>query len=80
MGAAIGMSIKCWGMVWQDLKGDKPVSSRAFNSLFEKLKSSYWIFVHNVEERRNVDITGVNCELYKYKTNVRDRVRHNSLA
>jgi hypothetical protein len=80
MGAAIGMSIKCWGMVWQDLKEDKPVSSRALNPLFEKLKSSYSIFGYNVEGRRNADITGVNCELYKYKTNVRDRVRHNSLA
>jgi hypothetical protein len=80
MGPAIGMSIKCWGMVWQDLKENKPVSSPALNSLFEKLKSPYWIFVHSVEGRRNADITGMNCELYKYMTNVRDRVRHNLLA
>jgi hypothetical protein len=45
-----------------------------------EIESSYWIFIRNVEGRRNADIIGVNCESYKYKTNVRDRIRSNSLA
>jgi hypothetical protein len=39
-----------------------PVSSRALNSLSEKLKSSYWVFIHNVERQRNAELVQDKCQ------------------
>jgi hypothetical protein len=41
---------------------DNPVSSRALNSLSEKLKSSYWVFIHNVERQRNAELVQDKCQ------------------